>query len=485
MSIRSFYVAVALLGAALCVGCAQEGQATPPAAGKISVQLSGTLRNATQDSIYLMQAVGANYETLAAAPLTKSGQVATFSFTASVPEKGMYLLGLVKGEQQIDGAMVLLGTEKRLEVEADAQQSLGASATFPNSALNRELRDFLMQAGRYQQQVNSLYQQIQQDRNAGGTRTERLAGQVDSIYKAQAAYYAQMRQRKDQLGTVASLYYYLPYEAVDPARRPATPEEWFAKEFLREIPFENPELAYYPIYYQRIRSYVTSLMAQFGYGADAIVKNLTPHLTKAQPGTKNHEVLLLAAIDGSVDQSAQQTPEFREVYFELATLYIEAYPQSAYTPALQGNLKQIGNLIRIGKGVPEIEEKGADGKTYKLSDLKGKVVLLDFWASWCGPCRRENPNVVAVYNQYKDKGFTVFSVSLDRDDAAWKAAITKDQLAWPYHVSDLGFWQSKHAKAYGVSSIPATFLLDKDGKVVAKNLRGPALEAKVKELLGQ
>ncbi|MBX3100955.1 MAG: redoxin domain-containing protein [Bacteroidetes bacterium] len=342
-----------------------------------------------------------------------------------------------------------------------------------------------MRAGTYQQEVNGLWQKIQQDRMAGGAQQTALTQQMDSLYKTQASYYQGLRQRKDQLGTLSGLYYYLPYEAVDPAARPATPEEWYVREFLKDIPFENPELAYYPVYYQRIRSYVTALMVQYGYGAEKLLNDMHQHLAKAPKGARNHEMMLLAAIDGSVDQNAQQTPEFRDIYFELATLYVETYPNSEYTPMLQNNLKQIGSSIRIGKPVPEIEEKGADGKTYKLSDLKGKVVLLDFWASWCGPCRKENPFVVSVYEKYKDKGFTVFSVSLDRTEDAWKMAIEKDQLAWPYHVSDLGFWQSKHAKAYGVSSIPSTFLLDREGRVVAKNLRGPALEAKVKELLGE
>ena len=121
----------------------------------------------------------------------------------------------------------------------------------------------------------------------------------------------------------------------------------------------------------------------------------------------------------------------------------------------------------------------------KLSSTKGKVVLLDFWASWCGPCRRENPNVVRTYEEYKDKGFTVFSVSLDKQADKWKAAIEKDNLVWNTHVSDLKGWSSKAGKAYGVSGIPATFLIDENGKIIAKNLRGSQLEQKLKEVLGE
>jgi len=118
-----------------------------------------------------------------------------------------------------------------------------------------------------------------------------------------------------------------------------------------------------------------------------------------------------------------------------------------------------------------------------LSSLKGKVVLLDFWASWCRPCRAENPNVVKLYNKYKDRGFTVYSVSLDQNKDKWIAAITKDQLTWSNHVSELTGWKSSAGNKYGVSSIPKTFLIDANGKIIAYDLRGNDLEKKLSEIL--
>jgi peroxiredoxin len=136
----------------------------------------------------------------------------------------------------------------------------------------------------------------------------------------------------------------------------------------------------------------------------------------------------------------------------------------------------------LNKPAPEIALPDLNGKTVSLSSFKGKYVLVDFWASWCGPCRAENPNVVEAYNKFKDKNFTILGVSLDQDKAAWQQAIAKDNLTWT-HISDLKQWESTVVPAYGIEGIPFNVLLDPDGKIIASNLRGGALESKLAEVL--
>ena len=170
------------------------------------------------------------------------------------------------------------------------------------------------------------------------------------------------------------------------------------------------------------------------------------------------------------------------ILFAVAALFIMfAFIKAQPSGNVEGT--EVGNIA------PDLKFKDPDGNIRDLNSLRGNIVLVDFWASWCGPCRMENPNVVATYKKYKDSkfkganGFKIFSVSLDNNATSWAGAIKQDGLIWPDHVSDLKGWQSAAAAMYGVNSIPTNFLLDSKGVIIAKGLRGDALGNQLAKLV--
>lgn len=193
-----------------------------------------------------------------------------------------------------------------------------------------------------------------------------------------------------------------------------------------------------------------------------------------------------------VTLSTIDTEKEWELYKKVADQLARSFPGS---PSIQNLVTYVAQLqaerdaklfLSPGRPAKEIALPNFQGDTLRLSDLKGKVVLLDFWASWCGPCRRENPNVVAMYKKYNADGFEVFSVSLDKagDGAKWQAAILTDGLIWKYHVSDLAGWDCVAAKDYAVKGIPFTVLIDKQGNIIATNVRGVDLQNHLKTIFG-
>ncbi len=185
----------------------------------------------------------------------------------------------------------------------------------------------------------------------------------------------------------------------------------------------------------------------------------------------------------------QLKPEaYMDVYTALDKGLQKKYPVNGDVKNFHNMVQQTQNMvarteaIKIGNPAPEINLPMPNDKELALSSLKGKVVLIDFWASWCAPCRKEMPNVKRSYEKYKSKGFEIYGVSLDKERGSWIEAISKDGLTWP-QVSDLKFWQSEAAQAYAVQSIPFTVLVGRDGKIIATDLRGTELDKKLAEVL--
>jgi peroxiredoxin len=195
-------------------------------------------------------------------------------------------------------------------------------------------------------------------------------------------------------------------------------------------------------------------------------------LTRLDPRT---DMALFNKVFQDSEASCGRTPIYKSMKKQVQMLMTREKPQPYDSPS---------SNISTGKMAPDIALPDPNGKIRKLSDLRGKTVLVDFWASWCKPCRMENPNVVQAYHKYNKDGFEVFSVSLDQLKDSWKKAIDQDKLVWPNHVSDLKHWDSEAAKLYNVHSIPFTVLVDKEGKILGHNLRGAMLEDKLKAIYG-
>lgn len=204
------------------------------------------------------------------------------------------------------------------------------------------------------------------------------------------------------------------------------------------------------------------------------------------PGNAYNIVLSMALIPSA--SFSDWNPENLKVLEAVAQGFESKYNGQPAAKTFRGQVDQIREAYNQyaattngSLAAPEIALNDPNGKLLKLSDFKGKIVLIDFWASWCGPCRKENPNVVRLYKKYNKQGFTVFSVSLDEDVNAWKSAIQKDGLIWPYHVSDLKGWKTSLTTIYGFDAIPYTVLINKEGKLIGTNLRGVELEQKLEE----
>ncbi|MDG5491281.1 TlpA disulfide reductase family protein [Psychroserpens sp. SPM9] len=215
---------------------------------------------------------------------------------------------------------------------------------------------------------------------------------------------------------------------------------------------------------------------------------------KAQPEafvkSHNNSLYSLVILDNMLNNKEADINNIASLYDNLDANLKSTKFGTAVNVKLQGikATRERMSATEIGKTAPDFTAPTPDGKSLNLKSVLGKVTIVDFWAAWCGPCRRENPNVVKVYNKYHDKGLEIVGVSLDGNSrqkdpkAAWLQAIEKDKLTW-HQVSNLNYFNDPVARAYNIRSIPATFILDENGTIIAKNLRGPALEAKIAELL--
>jgi len=366
----------------------------------------------------------------------------------------------------------------------DSKDAMTIIAGYENIVItgNPDIQRSIVFAGSKENDLFSIYQKLNKEQNAQNTALNQKAqqlqqqpGMTEELFNQQIVG---LRAKSDSLNkaytaSMSHLSAQNPGLFMTKVIGMFLSEGKTAENFFSQAEFTDKEYAAGDMLPSKIHTYFQYYVKQDLYSWKAATEQL---LSACPAGSDNKQVVYSTV----VPLFTQNDLDYAKA---LANAFVQEYPKSADAKQLKASLPK--GSFSVGEEVPNITLTDITGQTLSLNSLRGKVVLIDFWASWCGPCRGENPNVVVAYNKYKDKGFTVFSVSLDTNKDQWQAAINKDGLAWPNHVSDLKGWQSDPAKLYNVKGIPATFLIDQQGKLIAMNLRGEDLQAKLAELLNK
>ena len=415
--------------------------------------------------LYLYHFDGYNFS-ISKTAMADSNNVFTFKILAS--EHQFYFVGAQQGKTK----PVIIGSEKNLTMQGACNNI--RKSEFVNSELNKDYEVAINQIRGYQSIAKNLNRQLAKAGN-------NLAAQNETITKlkanddAQLALLKNMKEKHPFIGKIVATKMYLSFP--NNKGNYANEVDYFVNEYFAHLDLKDSDMDRMPALFETFRDYTTTLVA-VKFDEAKMKTTLDNVLQKMNTESQAYRFAL-----GAIVQTLKS--KNHPAYIGYGNQYLQKYgnEKQPYMVELKSNIDNAKNFL-IGAIAPDFEQNTPDDKPMKLSSLRGKIVLVDFWASWCGPCRRENPHVVKLYNKYKSKGFEVLGVSLDRTKDKWEKAIAKDKLTWS-HVSDLKGWKNQVAKQYSVTSVPHTILLDREGRILARNLRGADLDAKLKELFGE
>jgi thiol-disulfide isomerase/thioredoxin len=423
----------------------------------LGISISGKLSNAPKTGkIYLYRYFGNELDKIDSVKTAEGA----FSFKTKDNISGMLRIGY-----DIENSFDVIVSNENVQIEADLAQK-PITPNYKNSSENTLLATYQKHNNEFllaYQNLDKEYAAVAQNKNQEESKVlaEFFGRKLDSIYKGLQSNYAKIAISAPN--TFMGKY----------LKSMMVTDTTNAGNYFSNSDFTDKDLVYSPLVPRKVETYLMRFteptIPSFQASADALL---------AKIGTANDAKLI--AYKSLIDIFDKYQLEYAG---PLSKKMVAEYPNSARVAKYVSIMPKRG--VDVGDFAPDMVLVDTNGvkSTVSFKDFKGKVVLLDFWASWCGPCRKENPNVVKAYQEYKSKGFTIVSISLDENVGAWKKAILKDGLIWKSHFSDLKGWSSTAAKTYKVNSIPNTFLIGPDGKIVAKNLRGPELEQALQQML--
>lgn len=412
----------------------------------------------------LYQFDGIGFKTLQQLKSTKGD---TFSFQLPKGAPRIYYLG--KDNQQ--KRPVVVGNESKISMIGGIKNI--RKAVFKESEYNRKYDAVINQIANNKREMQSINNAM---RRAGNDtrKVEELKLKIMAIDERKKTQVETLEKTDPFLAKIAALDNFQSY-ASDPKGHPNVLEH-YVNEFFANANLADPLYNEITYIFEAFREYATTL-ASVGLPASSVKAAFDQQLAKIPAEGQAYKYAL-----GGITLALQQ--KNHPTFINYAGQFYDKYKSEEQPHTLQlGSQIKSARSLMVGAEAPDFTQNTPEGTPLKLSDLRGKVVLLDFWASWCGPCRKENPHVVSLYNKYKEKGFDVLGVSLDNSKSRWEGAIEKDGLTWN-HVSDLKGWSSEPAAMYSVRSIPTTFLLNEKGEIIARNLRGEALTNKLAEIFG-
>lgn len=428
------------------------------------VQLLAVFKDCAQlESVNLYSFQGIGFTKEATEELNETGEV---TFTLPAGDPAFWYLGT----SPQNNIPLILGSEPEVVVEGNCKTMRESQVVV--SDLNQAYANLRGTINEFSQRTSRLFTALQ--RAADDEKRRQLITEIQGLDQEKKTMLEAMQADNPYLGKILALNTYISYfshqEEYD------NELAYFANEMFAYVDFADPAFNNMPWVYQSVQQYAQTLMrvVQSTDQQAAFFDRLLGQM----PEQSNTRKLALGGIIAAAEQ--QKSPLYPAYAKKYIDLFGEDHPALAAT--LAKKIKKASRLA-IGSKAPDFTQETPEGEALSLSDLRGKYVLIDFWASWCGPCRRENPNVVRLYNEYQEAGFTILGVSLDKTRDRWLKAIETDGLTW-HHVSDLKGWRNAVAQDYEIRSIPRTILVDPEGVIIGKNLRGGSLENKLREIFG-